>query len=72
VYTKRPSSEPHGATRQQAIAKTPAKRYAYQILSALVLFVFIVFEVSFVSLFPTSYNRLSTYQLQWSSTEHYM
>jgi hypothetical protein len=22
---KRPSSEPHGATRQQAIAKTPAK-----------------------------------------------
>jgi hypothetical protein len=23
---KGPSSEPHGATRQQAIAKTPAKR----------------------------------------------
>jgi hypothetical protein len=30
---KRPSSEPHGATRQQAIAKTPAKRSAYQIPS---------------------------------------
>jgi hypothetical protein len=29
---RRPSSEPHGATRQQAIAKTPAKRSTYQTL----------------------------------------
>jgi hypothetical protein len=36
---KRPSSEPHGATRQQATAETPAKRSAYQILSVTVLFV---------------------------------
>jgi hypothetical protein len=36
---KQPSSEPHGATRQQAIAKTPAKRSAYQILSLIALFV---------------------------------
>jgi hypothetical protein len=32
-------SEPHGATRQQAIAKTLAKWSAYQILSVIVLFV---------------------------------
>jgi hypothetical protein len=36
---KQPSSEPHGATRQQAIAKTHARRSAYRILSLIVLFV---------------------------------
>jgi hypothetical protein len=41
----RPSSEPHGAIRQQAIAKTPAKRSAYQIPSISVVFVFLVFKV---------------------------
>jgi hypothetical protein len=34
----RPISEPHGATRQQAIVtKTPAKLYAYQIPSVIVV-----------------------------------
>jgi hypothetical protein len=36
---KGPRSEPHGATRQQAIAKTPAKPSADQIISLIVLFV---------------------------------
>jgi hypothetical protein len=36
---KRPSSEPHGANRQLAIAKALAKRSAYQILNVIVLFV---------------------------------
>jgi hypothetical protein len=35
---KQPSSEPHGATRQQAIANTPA----YQIPSVIVVFVVLV------------------------------
>jgi hypothetical protein len=37
------SSNP--ATRQQAIAKTPAKSSAYQIPSVIVVFVILVFEV---------------------------
>jgi hypothetical protein len=36
---KRPSSEPHGATRQQAIAKKPVKEFAYEFFSVTVLFV---------------------------------
>jgi hypothetical protein len=36
---------PLGATRQQAVAKTPAKWSAYQILSVIVVFVFLVFKV---------------------------
>jgi hypothetical protein len=36
---KQPTSEPHGATRQQATAKTLAKRSAYHIQSLIVLFV---------------------------------
>jgi hypothetical protein len=37
---KRPSTEPHGATRQQqAIAKTTAKRSANQIPSVIVVYV---------------------------------
>jgi hypothetical protein len=42
-WHKRPSSEPRGATRQQTIAETPAKRSAYQILSGIVFSV--VFKV---------------------------
>jgi hypothetical protein len=33
------------ATRQQAIAKTPAKWYAYQIPSVIVVFVILVVKV---------------------------
>jgi hypothetical protein len=36
---KCPDSEPHGATRQQTIAKTPAKLYAYQIPGLIMVFV---------------------------------
>jgi hypothetical protein len=32
VYTQQPNSEPHGATRQQAIAKTHAKLASYKLL----------------------------------------
>jgi hypothetical protein len=42
---KRPSSEPHGAARQQATAKTSAKWSAYQILSVFVVFVVLVFKL---------------------------
>jgi hypothetical protein len=38
-------SKPHWATRQQAIAKTPAKWSAYQIPSVIVVFVILVFKV---------------------------
>jgi hypothetical protein len=38
-------NEPHGATRQQAIAKTPNKRSAYRIPSVIVVFVVLVFTV---------------------------
>jgi hypothetical protein len=37
--------EVHWATRQQAIAKTPAKWSAYLILSVIVVFVILVFKV---------------------------
>jgi hypothetical protein len=40
-----PHSKPHGATRQQTIAKTPAKWSAYQITSVIVVFVILVFKV---------------------------
>jgi hypothetical protein len=36
------NSKPHEATRQQAIAKTPAKWTAYQIPSVVVVFVFVI------------------------------
>jgi hypothetical protein len=39
AHSKLPNSKPHGATRQQAIAKTSAKLSAYQISSVIVLFV---------------------------------
>jgi hypothetical protein len=39
---KRPSSGPHGATRQRAIAETLAKWSAYQIPSVIVLFIVLV------------------------------
>jgi hypothetical protein len=39
--------EPHGTTwQQQAIAKTPAKWSAYQITSAIVAFVDLIFKFS--------------------------
>jgi hypothetical protein len=41
---KRPSSELHEATRQQAIAETPAKWSAYQIPSVIVVFVVLLFS----------------------------
>jgi hypothetical protein len=37
--SKRPNSKPHGGTRQQAIAKTPAEWSANQILGVIVVFV---------------------------------
>jgi hypothetical protein len=64
------TSQPHGAARQQATAKTPAKRSAYQILSVIVVFVILVFKVSFVSFIPKSHTRLWTYYLQRSANEH--
>jgi hypothetical protein len=54
-------SEPHGATRRQAIAKIPAKWSAYQIPSATVVFVVLVFKVQFASLISKSHNRPWTY-----------
>jgi hypothetical protein len=42
---KRPSSEPHGATWQQAIAKSTVIWYAYHIRSVIVVFVILVREV---------------------------
>jgi hypothetical protein len=42
---RRPSSEPHGATRQQAIAETPAKWSAYQIPTVIVVFVVLILGV---------------------------
>jgi hypothetical protein len=42
---KRPSSEPHGATRKRGIAKTPAKWSVYQIPSVIVVFVILVLKV---------------------------
>jgi hypothetical protein len=74
--SKRSSSEPHWATRQQqAIAKTPAKLSAYQIPSVIVVFVtnicrnfrikvvfvVLVFKVQSVSLVPKSNKRPWTY-----------
>jgi hypothetical protein len=48
-YSARLSSDPndsklHGATRQQAIAKTPVKWSAYQILSVILVFVILIFK----------------------------
>jgi hypothetical protein len=42
--SKWPSSKLHGATKQQAIAKTSAKWYVYQIPSVIVVFVILVFK----------------------------
>jgi hypothetical protein len=39
------SQQCYNATRQQAIAKTPAKWSAYQIPSVIVVFVILVFKV---------------------------
>jgi hypothetical protein len=51
AHTKWPNSKPHWATRQQAIAKTPAKWSAYQISGVIVVFVILVFKVQFVSFY---------------------
>jgi hypothetical protein len=46
MILKCPSSEPHNATRpQQAIMKTSAEWFAYQILSAIIVFAVLVSEV---------------------------
>jgi hypothetical protein len=51
------NSEPRGAARQYAIAKTPVKLSAYQIPSVIVVFLILVFKVEFVSLIPKSHKR---------------
>jgi hypothetical protein len=66
---KPPSSEPQGAIRQQAIAKTPAKRSVLPDSKCNCLICSLVFRVMFVSPFSTSYNRLSAYQLQKRANE---
>jgi hypothetical protein len=59
---KQPICESHGATRQkQAISKTYAKLFSYQIRSVIVVFVLLVFKVQFVSLVPKSRKRPWTY-----------
>jgi hypothetical protein len=58
LISKRPNSKPHAATRQQAIAKTPAKRSADQIPSVIVVYVMLVFKVYFVSLISKGHKRL--------------
>jgi inorganic triphosphatase YgiF len=45
AHTKWPNSKPLWATRQQAIAKTPANLSAYQIPSVIVVFVILVFKI---------------------------
>jgi hypothetical protein len=45
AHKKRANSKPYGVTRKQAIAKTPAKRFTSQILSVIVVFVMLVFNV---------------------------
>jgi hypothetical protein len=42
---KWPNNKPHGATRKQATAKTPAKWPGYQIPSVIVVFIILVFRV---------------------------
>jgi hypothetical protein len=57
VACRRVLSSAHGATRQQqAIAKIFAKLSAYRVPSVIVVFVVLVFKVSFVSLEPISYR----------------
>jgi hypothetical protein len=70
ISPKHPSSEHHGATRQQAIVKTTAKWSAYHIPSVIVVFVVLVSKVQSVSLIPKSLKRPWTYQLQRTATEH--
>jgi hypothetical protein len=55
---KRPSSEPHEATRQQqAIAKTTTKWSVYKIPSVIVVFVDPGCKVQFTRLIPKSHKR---------------
>jgi hypothetical protein len=67
---KRPRSEPHGATRQRAVAESPAKRSACQIPSVNVVFLVPVCKVWFLTLVPQSHKRPWSHQLQRSATEH--
>jgi hypothetical protein len=68
--SKWPNRKPHWATRQQAIAKTPAKRSAYQITSVTVVFVILVFKVWFVSFYSRkpqeALNLLVTEERYWA------
>jgi hypothetical protein len=67
---KWPNSKPHWATRQQAIAKTPAKWSAYQIPSVIVVFVILAFKVKFVSFYSQkpqeALNLLVTEECYWA------
>jgi hypothetical protein len=56
-----PNINPHAATRQQVIVKTPTTWSAYQILSVI---------IAFVSPILKSHKRLWTYYLQRSAPEH--
>jgi hypothetical protein len=53
------SSEPHGATRQQAIAETPAKWSTYQIPSVIVVFVVLFVRLSLQVSFPKATRGLA-------------
>jgi hypothetical protein len=51
------------------IAKTPAKKSAYEIPSVIVLFVILVFKVWFVSFIPKATRGFEPYYLQRSVSE---
>jgi uncharacterized membrane protein len=54
----------------KATAKTPAKRYAYWILSVVVLFVLLVVKALFLCLIPKRHNRSRDCHLQKNAAEH--
>jgi hypothetical protein len=63
--SKWPSSKPHWATRQQAIAETPAKWSAYQIPSVIVVFVILVCKFYFQKP-KEALNLLVTEERYWA------
>jgi hypothetical protein len=67
--SKWPNSKPHWGTRQQAIAKTPAKWSAYHIPSVNVVFVILVFKVCLVKFYSQkpqeALNLLVTEECYW-------
>jgi hypothetical protein len=70
TVSPRRTHKPHGATRQQAFAETPAKWSAYQIPSVIVAFVVLVFKVWFVSFYSQkpqeALNLLVTEERYWA------